>query len=362
MAFLDATLWNDLQASDAVNEKYFTPKGLLDATKDSTAFIDYLPPTARERLATISSQRLYQFPAIKDQQVTVVTTPGFANIPSNLPESANYNYVAYDVFSGFRHYPAIHENNQIDSDWQREQVMINVAHQMADNVETILAARFEERKTQVLNFTTQVSQGPGTYTFNTTEDELRVSKAAQTETMFFYLNELMGSNDVGGNYRLVSSRAGLAVQKAEARKYGPDNQQNLQALGFLPDDRIYQTNTISASTDVFNGWFFRDGGMGIYENFPFDFRNGTEIGGRRWRISDVELPFLRMRCNIYTNTQATDATALVSSSVNTTPDSNLIMTHFEEMAIWCRFYVAYRYNSSLSTRVNDVVKIKGLTT
>ena len=64
-----------------------------------------------------------------------------------------------------------------------------------------------------------------------------------------------------------------------------------------------------------------------------------------------------MRANIYTDTQATDATALITGGT----DSNLIMTHFEEMAVWVRFYVVYRYNSDLSTRVNDIVKIQGLT-
>ena len=43
-------------------------------------------------------------------------------------------------------------------------------------------------------------------------------------------------------------------------------------------------------------------------------------------------------------------------------DSNMIMTHFQEMAVWIRFYIVYRYNSDLTTRANDIVKLKGLTT
>jgi hypothetical protein len=38
------------------------------------------------------------------------------------------------------------------------------------------------------------------------------------------------------------------------------------------------------------------------------------------------------------------------------------MTHFEEMALWFRFYVVYRYNSDLSARANDIVKLVGATT
>jgi len=356
MAFLDATLWNDLQASEAINFKRPNALGILDAVKDSTAGVDYIPPSRIAEMQRLSSDRAIQLPVLKDQTVTVVTTPSF-NIPSNLPESANYSFTAYDVFSGFRHYPAVNDNNQIDSKWQRNQVMMNVAEACGNSIETILAARLEERKTQVLGFETQVSQGDGTFAFNTGTDTLNVNKAAQKETMFYNMDELMNANKLGGNYRLVTNRAGLAVQKAEAVKYGANNDKDLNALGFMPLDRLYESNNIAAGSDIFKGWLLRDGAMGVIENFPYDFRMGTEVAGRKWSMSDVELPFARMRANIYTNSQATDATALVTSGT----DSNLIMTHFEEMAIWFRFYVVYRYNENLGTYANDIVKIAGLT-
>lgn len=356
--FLDATLWNDLQFTDAYNEKRFYQLGILDAVKDSTAFTsDYIPPSAIERMRELSSLRNAQIPAMKDQQVTVVTTPGFQFIPSNLPETDTFQFVAYDVFSGFRHYPAAYQNNMVDAEWAVSQVMQNVAFECGLEIEKILAARLEERKTQLLNFTTQVSQGDGTFTFDAPSDTLNVSKAAQKETMFYNLEELMAANDLAGQYRLVNSRAGLAVQKSEAAKYGVANDRNLQALGMLDPSRLYQSNNIAVGSDIFNGWFFRDGAMGILENHPWDFRNGTDVDGRQWSVSDVELPFTRLRANVYVNRKPTEATSLVSAG----EDSNLKMTHFEEMAIWFRFYVVFRYNSDLATRANDVVKIKGLT-
>ena len=115
----------------------------------------------------------------------------------------------------------------------------------------------------------------------------------------------------------------------------------------FPLDRLYESGNISAGSDVFSGYALRDGSIGIYENFPYDFRNGTEIAGKKWTITDMELPFCRLRANIYTNSEATDATALITSGT----DSNAIMSHFEEMAIWVRFYVVYRYNSDIANRV-----------
>lgn len=358
MSFINATLWNDLQVTGATNEKRFSELGIIDAVKASTASVDYVPPSAKEALMTVSGLRNVQIPVIKDQTVVVNTTPGFANIPSNLEESAEYAFVAYDVFSGFRHYPAAYANNTLDSDYARAEKMKNIAYAMGNRVETILSTVLESRKTQQLGFTTQVSQGDGTYSFSTATDTLTISKAAQKETMFFYMEELMKANEVGGSYRFVGNRGAFATQMAEYLKYGAGNTKDLQALtGMFPLDRLHHSGNLSAGSDVFNGFALRDGSIGMYENFPYDFRNGTRIDGREWSVSDMELPFLKMRCNIYTNSQATDATALITSGT----DSNLIMSHFEEMAVWARFYVVYRYNSDIANRVNDIVKIVGAT-
>lgn len=355
--FIDATLWNDLQVSEATNEKRFSELGVIDAIKASTPSVDYILPSTIEAMSRMSSLRDAQIPVIKDQQVVVNAVPGFNNIPDNLPESDKYSFVAYDVFSGFRHYPGAFDNNQMDGDFVRRNVMLNVAYAMANTIEGILAARLEERKTQTLGFVNQVSQGDGTYNFNTASDILEISKAAQKETMFYNLEALMNANELPGQARVVTNRAGLSVQRAEALKYGAGNEKNLDALGFYGADRMHESGNISAGSNIFNGWLIRDGAMGVYENFPFDFRNNTVVDGKEWSVSDVDLPFMKMRANIYTNKQATEATSLISAG----QDSNLIMSHFEEMAIWTRFYVVYRYNSDLPNRANDIVKISGLT-
>lgn len=358
MAYLDATLWLDIQSTDATNEKRFAELGVIDIVKESTPFVDFVSPDMKQRLAEVSDLRKVRIPVMIDQQPVVVTTPGFNFIPANLEQTDEYYFVAYDVFSGFRHYPASYGNNTIGSDWARMEKMKNIAYAMGNTIEGILQTNLEARKTQVLSYTTQVSQGDGTFTFNTGTDTLEVSKAAQKETMFYNLEVLMGANELPGRYAIVTSRGGMAVQKAEALKYGNNNTKDLQALGFFPMDRIHESGNITPGSNVFNGFLVRDGAIGVYENYPWNFRNGTEVAGKKWSISDTEIPFTRMRANIYTNRESVEATALVSAG----RDTNLVMTHFEEMAIWIRFYVVYRYNSSLATRSNDIVKVSGLTT
>jgi len=359
MAFLDLTVLNDLQARDATNEKFIGRYGMIDLAKDSGKFIDYIPPSVKEALSTMSGSRDAIIPALKDQTVTVGTTPGFAHIPSNLAESGVYNFTALDVFSGFRFYPAAYENNQLDPMWYRDQVLKNVLQAMAVTIGDLIEVQLGARKTQALDFTTQISQGDGTYTFDAPTDQLNISKAAVLEVMYWNLVNLMQANKLGGDYRIVTSPAGLVSSITEAREAGPANASNLlwnQAV--IPQDRIYTSDQLAAGADIFNGFFVRDGDIGLIENFPFDFRQGTEIAGKKWSITDVELPYTRMRANVFINTEATDATSIIDP----TTDTNLTMTTWEEMAIWHRFYIPYRYNSAIASRAQGIVKISGKTT
>jgi hypothetical protein len=357
MANLDATMWLDLQSTNATNEKRKSELGLIDLFKMSSEQCKFISPSTRQNMQKLSSLRKDQIPVIVDQNVSVVTTPGFTFIPQNLETSDKYSFVAYDVFSGFRHYPALYDNNQIDSDYAAKEKMDNIAYAIGNTVEGILQTNLEARKTQLLNFTVPVSQGDGTYVFNATTKVLEISKAAQKETMFGNLDGLMASNELPGNYHLVTSRGGTIVQKFEALKYSGGNSKNIAALPFWPLENIHETGNITAGANVFNGYIVREGAVGVIENFPFDFRNNTKLADKTWSISPIELPYVKMRANIYVNNAATDATALTTPG----PDSNLIMTTYHEMGIWVRFYVVYTYNSNLATRVNDVVKISGLT-
>lgn len=358
MPYIDSTILNDLQVGGAFDESRNPELGMVNAVKAGTpATSAYIPQSTREAFRSISGARDVKMPIIKDGEVTVVQTPGYNNIPANLIETGQYNYMAYDVFSGFRFYPASFDNNQIDAQEALANRVDQVSYGMGKVVEQILIARAEERKSQVLDYTTQVSQNEGAYNFNGATDTLELNKAAQKDTMYFHLNELMSSNELPGSYRIVTSPGGLVAPRAEAAKYGQYNEQNKQALGFFGADKMHTSYQLSAGSNIFNGYLMRDGALGMFENFPSDFRNGVRVNGKEWSISDMELPYARMRANIYTNADASNATSLVQGKT----DTNLIMTHFEEMAMWLRFYVVYTPNTELATRSNDIVKLAGLT-
>jgi hypothetical protein len=357
MTYLSSTVLNDFQATEATNEKFEANYGMLDMAKKSTMAVDYIPPSVRAMLNTMSGARNAQIPVLKDQTVTVSTTPGFANIPVNLGETGTYYFTAYDVFSGFRMYPASFENNQVDGEFYRNQIIRNVLKACAVSIEEIIETNLESRKTQVLNYATQISQGDGTFTFDAGTDTLQISKAAQKDTMFYNLTQLMIANQLQGNYNIVTSPAGLVANDVEALKYRDPNSKNLNwQQAFMPEGNRFISDQIATSAN-FNGFLVRDGDIGVIENFPYDFRNKTTFAGKEWSVTDVEMPYTRMRANVYVNKEATEATSLVSAGA----DTNLTMTHFEEMAIWNRFYIVYRYNSDLTTRQNGIVKLLGQT-
>ena len=359
MAYLDLTVLNDFQAREAVNEKLNANYGMIDLAQASGQSIDYIPPSVMALLATISASRGVKIPALKDQTVVVGVTPGFANIPANIAESATFGYTAVDVFSGFRFYPASFENNQMDAAWYRDQVLRNVLKAMAVTIDDLIEVVLEARKSQVCNYVAQVSQGAGAFTFDGGTHIVSVAKAAVNEVMFYNLLNLQQANQVGGQYRIVTSPGGLVSAEAQYRMHGANNDKNIQwDQTIIPPDRRFVSDQLTAGSDVFNGFFVRDGEVGLIENFPFDFRQGTVIAGKAWSITDVALPYTKMRANIFINTEATDATAMITP----TTDTNLTMTTFEEMAIWHRFFIPYRYNSALATYPTGILKISGKTT
>lgn len=357
MAYLDSTTLNDFQAREATNEKFEANYGMINLAKDSGEAIDYIPPSVMEAMNTISGSRNAKLPVLKDQSVTVVTTPGFSNIPVNIGETDSYYFTAFDVFSGFRLYPASFENNQVDGMWYRDNIIRNVLKACAVSIDDIIETQLEARKTQTLGYTTQVSQGDGTFVFNGTTDTLEIAKAAQKETMFYNLSQLMVANQLPGTYRIVTSPAGLVSNDVAGLSYQEQQSKFLNwQNAFMPQGNRYISDQIATSAN-FNGFLVRDGDIGLIENFPWDFRNGTMFAGKEWSVTDVELPYARMRANVYINKEATEANSIISPST----DTNLTMTHFEEMAMWFRFFVPYRYNSDLANRQNGIVKLLGKT-
>jgi hypothetical protein len=358
MANLDATILVKYQDYLATSESRRSPLGIINLVKNSTPFCDYISPDLIQKFAEFSSERPFTIPTILPQSPIVVTTPGFEFIPDNLTESAEHTFTMYDVFSGFRHYPSLYANNVIKADFDLQVKLDNVLYAMGNSVEEILSTKLNARKSQVLDHVAQLNynSGGGTYAF-TGSDILTINVAAQQATMFLPLNELMMNNELGGNYAVVTSPGGLINQKLEAMKYGMNNDKNVASWGMLDASDIHNSQNISTSA-VFDGYYVRKGAIGMYPNFPYDFRNGSTLSDSKWYVSDMEMPYLKHAVNVFTREFTANASGLSSTGA----DTNTLMTKGEEMAIWFRFVAVFRPNSELPTRANDVLKIQGSTT
>ena len=357
MAFIDESLFNALQSNAPTNFKRKAPLGVNTAVNNSTpAISSYVPPEIQQALMEMPSDREAEIPVMKDQQVQVNFTPGFNNIPSNLEESDKYVFGTFDIFSGLRHYPAAYEANMMPSEWSLMQKMDNIDYACGVELEKILLGVMNTRKTQLLDFTEQVSQGDPTFNFDSSTDTLNINKAAQKQNMYGNLLTLANANKIYGDYQFVGSPASTAFMNQEIQAQGASNTLNLQDYPSLGQGSVHESHQISVSAgNNFDGYLFRNGSIGMIENHPYDFRAGTQINSKRWTIADVPSRYTGLRPNIYIDTEATDATSLRDNS-------NTIMTHFELMCVWYRFYVIFEYNEDLATFPNTIWKLNGLNT
>ena len=350
MAYLSEVVLNDVQVKGTHDAAKYGKFGLNEIASKGATEVDYLMPEALDQLKTIGSNINVDSLVLKDQVVEVRTAASF-DIPSNLADYTKIRYTAYDLFSGIKIFPSTYKGSMASMDADVQTRILRVMRDMGKAKETILQTVLEANKTQVLGYTTQASQNDGTYSF--AANTLSVSKDAQQSNMYFMLQNLMESNEVGGNYDIVTSPMGIISSIVAGNQNGANNAKNY-GWDNVPAANVFESNQIDASTDNFNGWFIRKGALATIDNHPYDFAKGTEIGNKKWSVADSMMPFVNARPNVFFNEGASNNESLVSSSDN-------IMASFEEMGFWVRFYVVTPYNEDASTIVNPIVKLKGLT-
>jgi hypothetical protein len=226
---------------------------------------------------------------------------------------------------------------------------------MAAAKETQIFNLLNAFRTQVWNGTTQVNNGDGTFTFQTATDNLDINKAAQKDVMFSNLKTLFRINKKVGGYNSVINEGGWNLALNEIFKFGQMNQENRQfADNQLP--LFFESLGISPGSDQFSGFMMRDGAIGSVQNYPFDFRTGSNVDSKIWGVMDSPAPFIGERLNVYNNKEAVDASSLGETT------GSLNMTTLEEWGFLDKFFLVSNYNSDLTTRVNEILKIVGKTT
>ena len=163
MAYLDPNYLNDAQFRSLYDEHYYQPTGIMALARASTpatktsAPNGYISNQMEDYFKTSDSRRGNEFPVIQDQVITVNTTPGYGNIPDNLPDTYAQSYTAVDIFSGYTFYPDSYDNTDVDGVQERNMRTMKIFEAMGKAGESAVLAIMEQRKTQLLDFTTQTA-------------------------------------------------------------------------------------------------------------------------------------------------------------------------------------------------------------
>lgn len=351
--FIDFSVLNAYQDKMVQTEKRKQSYGLIDCLKFNTPMNKVLTPTLKSHLQTVEG-RSTEYTGLKEDVITTTNVESFT-IPAHLSDSEQKTLTSISIWSGFQVYPAWFQNNTIAYEDYLQNKYDEVFSAMAAAKETQIANLLNTNKTQTIDGVAQINGGDGTFAFDATNDWVSANKAAQKDTLFSNLEALFGINKMGGSHNAVVNKGGLTLAINEILKYGAANSENKQFIqNNLP--AFFETLGIAPSTYQFIMYMMTDGAIGGVQNYPFDFRQGTVVGDKKWGIMDTPAPYIGERLNVYYNKEAVDASGLGDTT------SHLRMTSMEEWGFLDKFFLVSNYNSDLTSRVSDIVKVVGLTT
>lgn len=352
MAHIDLSYLYNIQTRIAQDEFRAGEYGVIGLAKKSTAAFPLLSPELRNYVATLEGRSI-DIPALTKDTITVTTSESYT-IPEHLSVSAVTSFSLVKIFSGFRVYPQNFVNNMISEQQYTENKMLEVMEAMANEKESQILTVLSNRKSQVVNGVTQINGGDGTFTYQGATDQLDLDKASQKDMPLTNLTKLMQINKFRPPYSLVANTGGLNLSQNEILKYGAQNSKDLTANNRMPI-ALFESNNISAGSDQFVGYLIKDGAIAVMQNYPSNFRNGLQIGSKRFSVMDMPAPFVGEPLNVFYNEDTIDA-----SAVGTTT-GHMAMSWYKEYAFLDSFVIFYSYNSAIASNANDIIKLVGKT-
>lgn len=342
--YLDETHLAKFQDSQVQTEVKIGEFGLIEQAQNLNAQAAWLSSAARATMSTIFD-RDWEIPAIKDNAITILSEESF-DIPVNQSTSEMVTATKITMFTGFRWNPSTFLNNVVGEEEYKADMYNKIFKAFALTKEAYIQTKFEALKTQQL----AISGGDG-ITFDTGTDTMKITKAAQTDTMALDIRTILGENNLGNDYSL-SAGYGLGRVINQLTKYGAANDKNLQVLG-LPN--IHYSNQITkAGGDNWTGFLATPGAIAMVENHLPDFILNRNIKGKQFGITSRPVPYLNERIMMFQNEDTADVSGTGAYA------SELKMSYYKEEGFISKFFVIGQYNSDIANRVNNIIKINGL--
>ncbi len=336
--------------------------GVLRAMEISTAAAKaggFLTAAISQKLATLPTDQSFQIPVMEETPIATSSAITFS-IDPNFGKSNFYAVSKITTTGSFWIVPSQFENNVIAMDEYQLSRLVQLDRAFANSREVNVVNVLNNRRTQVLAGDTLVSPTAGDWNFNTTNDDLEVKRVAQRNNYYGLMGSLLKKNGTFGMEASdmigVNSELAMTVVEEERSKFGSNNSQNQQndfnrVIQFMTSSNIVNTS------DQGIGYVFKKGALAIVDNNTWEFRMQVSSGdGWQWKQGAVALPRLGRSPNLLFRTAAIDASALGA----TTP--SLTATIADQYLYVDQYFILHTFNSDLTSRVNDIVKIKNLLT
>lgn len=343
MAYIDESKLVAYQSKTIQNEIKKPVLGAVDFMRAQTPKFKGLGADLKNKIENANGQTVSMI-SMKELTPSVATAFSF-DIPINLGESASTNVTIYQFWTGFHAYKYSHSNNALSEAEYYMEKYEESDKALAEAVSTQIATIMAARRTQLLT-TTGVPSGMA---FNTTSDSLTIANALKPTPFFDNLETLMRLNDMEGTYSMLSS-IGLGFILATHKMYGATNDKNLLAQS-LPSLFYDKKITVPSGSDA-SGYFVKEGAFGLVESYPIEFLQRASVGTTaKWDIGSMNLPLTKMRPLLYEEDYKADTNSVNSGR----PTSR--MTVGKKIGMGVSFAVLSSYNSDLSSRVNDVLRV-----
>jgi hypothetical protein len=343
MAFIDSSKLVAYQSKTVQKEIKKPVLEAVDFMRAQTPLFKGLGADLKNAIENANGQTVSMI-SMKDLTTEAATEFSF-DIPLNLGESASTNVTIYQFWTGFHAYKYAHAKNAIS---EEEYYMVKYAEcdkTLAESVSAQIATIMAARRTQVLT-TTGVPSGMA---FNPTSDSLTIANALKATPFFDNLETLMTLNDMEGTYSMLSS-IGLGFILSTHKMYGAANDKNLLAQS-LPS-LFYDKKITAPSGSDASGYFVKDGAFALVESYPIEFLQRASVGTTaKWDIGSMNLPLAKMRPLLYEEEYKADTNSVNSGR----PTSG--MTVGKKIGMGVSFAVLSSYNSDLTTRPNDVLRV-----
>ena len=341
MAYLMDTVLNAYQSKLAQTEIKTGVHGVIPFVKEQTPFAQVDPDTINAIKS--ANGRTVDISAIKETDITVASAFSY-DLASHRSETAKTSVTIYQLWTSFFFNEFDFANNAVGATQYLSNKLLEVDNALAEKKAEILLGILNTRRTQVFNDAGK----PTGVQFNTTPDALTIALAQESDPWFDYIQSFMVQNKLSGQYSAVATPS-LGITLAKHKLYSTYNDKNLMGQAF---PKIFMDNKLSPTAGSNATLFFaRNGAIASYDSIPVEFERGASVPGTQFYVGAQELAMTGQKPLVVEIDERYNGTGLTGRPTDP-------MTLHKRIGMGVSFAAVTSYNSDITTKVNDILKVE----